>query len=95
MLHHGAPSVPKAAVDRQSIHANRYISDTLHHRAGEAHVFSSRYNLGVVDVVAVVAGIPVVLHDEARLTISKQEFNALILVLGLSKAAQLENTPGL
>ena len=49
----------------------------------------------MVDVVAVIGGVAVMLHDESRLAIFQQKLNALILVLGFSETAELKNSPGL
>jgi hypothetical protein len=49
----------------------------------------------MVDVVAVIGGVAIVLHDESRLAIFQQKLNALIFVLGFSEAAELKDSPGL
>ena len=48
----------------------------------------------MVDVVAVIGGVAVMLHDESRLAIFQQKLNALILVLGFSEATELKDSPG-
>jgi hypothetical protein len=47
----------------------------------------------MVDVVAVIGGVAVMLHDESRLAIFQQKLNALILVLGFSEATELKDSP--
>jgi hypothetical protein len=49
----------------------------------------------VIDVVAVVGGVAVMLHQETRLAVGEQELDALVLVLGFAEAGELEDPPGL
>ena len=49
----------------------------------------------MVDVVAVIGGVAIMLHDESRLAIFQQKLNALILVFGFTEAAELKDSPGL
>ena len=69
MLDHSTPRMTKTGVNRQSIHADSGISDTLHDCTGETNVLATGDNVWMINVVAVVCGIAVVLHDEAGFTI--------------------------
>jgi hypothetical protein len=48
----------------------------------------------VIDVVEVVGGVAIVLHDEAGLALFQEKTDALVLVLGLAETAELEDPPG-
>ena len=84
----------EAGVHRQAIHADGGVAHTLHDGTGEAHILTAGHHVGVIHVVAVVRRIAVVLHDEAGFALFEQKLDALVFVLGLAKATQLEYPPG-
>jgi len=63
------------------------------HGAADADVLAARDDLRMVDVVEVVAGHPVVLHDEPGPALGEQVADPLGLVLGFAEAGELEDPP--
>ena len=56
--------------------------------------FSLPRHVRVVDVIEMVRGIAVVLHDEPVLAFGEQEFDPFVLVGRVAEAAELEDPPG-
>ena len=81
--------------DDESVHADGHVPHALHDGTRQADVLSPRQHFRVVDVVAVVGGIAVMLHDESGFAVLEQELYPLILILGFAEAAELEDPPGL
>ena len=71
------------------------VADVEDDRTGESHVFAPGCHFRVVDVVEVVSGHPVVLHDEAGLAAREEKLDTLVLVFGVAVTGELEDPPRL
>ena len=78
-----------------SVQDRLVVADALDHRPGLPHVLAPGHHFGVVNVVEMVGGVPVVFHDETRLTLLQEEQDPLPFILGVAMPAQLEHPPGL
>jgi hypothetical protein len=61
--------------------------------AGESHVFTPSRHLRMVDIVKVVSGHTIVLHDEAGLAAFEEKLDALVLVFRVTVARELKDAP--
>ena len=93
MLYYGTARVPKAGVDWQTIHTDGGVAHALHYRTAQPHVLATSNHIRMVNVVAVIGGISVVLHDKAGFTVFEQKLNPLVFIFRLAEAAQLKNAP--
>src|SRR5690606_22707905 len=65
MLYDAAARMTVDLVDRDIVEYGEEITDAHNHRTGETDVFSSRDHAGMIDIIEMIGGIPIVLHDEA------------------------------
>ena len=95
VLHDATARMAVGRLDRDAVERHRDFADALHHGAGLADVLPPCDDVRMVDVVEVVGRIAIVLHQEAGFAVLQQELDALVLVLGLAEARQLEDPPRL
>ena len=79
----------------EPVHADGHFAHALHDGAGESDVLLADHDVGMIHVIEMVRRVAVMLHEESRLAVTQQELDALVFVLGLAEAAQLEDAPRL